>query len=329
MPTPRRPFLIATVGWLASARALRAFAAPETPETYPDRTVKMVVPYAAGSQLDVAARLIAAKLSVGLAQSVVVENHPGATGDIGARLVATSTADGYTLLVTGSAITVLPSISRASVDPVVSFAPVCKVAKVPLVMLAHPSLGVSTLGELVQLARGQPGKIAYASVGVGSTPHLAAAIFAQEARIELLHIPYVNTGTALKEVLNGQPQLYLAFRGPIDAYVQNGQLKALAVMSAGRMRNWPDVPTIAELGYPGAAVDPWNGVLAPAGTPAAIVARLYRELATIMRQPDVQEQFAQAGLETIATAPDAFAAEIRETTSRWPRVVKSLGLGSQ
>jgi tripartite-type tricarboxylate transporter receptor subunit TctC len=324
----RRRFLIVTGAALAGTRWRRALAAPAAaPDAYPDRTIRLVVPYAAGSQLDVAARLVATKLGAAVAQPVIVEDHPGAAGDIGAKLVAASAPDGYTLLVAGSAITVLPSTVGASVvDPVVAFAPVSKIAKVPLVLLVHPSLGVGTLAELIALAHREPGRIAYATFGVGSTPHLAAAILAREARIDLLHVPYVNTGTALTEVLTGQPPVYLALRGPIDAYVQNGALRALAVMSRNRMRTWPDVPTVAELGYPNAAVDPWNGVFAPAGTPPAIVARLYHELSNIMQQPDVQERFGQAGLEAMATAPDAFATEIKEAVARWPSVVKAMDL---
>jgi tripartite-type tricarboxylate transporter receptor subunit TctC len=231
------------------------------------------------------------------------------------------------LLMTGSLITLLPStLGSSAVDPVVSFAPICKLAKVPLVILVHPSLNVSTLPELIALARRQPGKIAYATMGVGSTPHLSATILAQEVGIELLHVPYVNSGQALQEVLSGEPPVYFAFRGPIDAYVLSGQLKPLAVAGSKRMRTWPDVPSVAELGFEDAAVDPWNGVLAPAGTPPDVVARLNREFVKIMKQPDVQERFTLMGLEPMATTPELFSADIRESVVRWRAFVKAMGI---
>jgi tripartite-type tricarboxylate transporter receptor subunit TctC len=295
--------------------------------TYPDRPIHMVVPFAAGTQLDLAARIIGPRLSDALGQPVIVENHPGASSTIGTKLVADSAPDGYTLLLTGSLITQLPSTFGAgAVDPVTAFVPISKVGNVPLLILVHPSLGVNTLPELVALARRKPGKIAYATPGVGTTPHLAAASLAQEAGIDLLHVPYVNTGAALREVLTGEPPVYFAFRGPIDGYVEGGQLKALAVAGRTRMRTWPDIATVAELGYPAAAVDPWNGVLAPAGTPPEIIARLYRELAAIMAEPEVQGRFTQLGMEPVATTPQEFSAEIREATGRWPAVAKAMGL---
>jgi len=308
---------------ITSARAATA-------GTYPDRPIHVVVPFAAGTQLDLAARIIGPKLADALGQPVIVENHPGASSNIGNKIVAGSAPDGYMLLLTGSLITQLPStLGSSAVDPVTSFAPISKLAKVPLVILVHPSLGVNTLAELIALARRQPGKIAYATPGVGTTPHLAAASLAQEAGIDLLHVPYVNTGAALREVLTGEPPVYLGFRGPIDGYVQGGQLKALAVAGRDRMRSWPDIATVAELGYPAAAVDPWNGVLAPAGTPPEIIARLYREFAAIMGQPEVQDRFTQLGMEPLATSPEEFSAEIREATHRWPQVVKAMGLPPQ
>ncbi len=327
----RRCVVVAAIAWLTGAPWIAVLAAPMAPTgAYPERPIHIVVPFAVGTQLDIAARIVGAKLADAVGQPVVIENHPGASGNIGSEIVARSAPDGYTLLMTGSLITLLPStLGHSAVDPVESFVPVSKLAKVPLVILVHPSLGVSTLPELVALARREPGRIAYATPGVGTTSHLAAATLAQEAGIDLLHVPYVDTGMALREVLTGEPPVYLAFRGPIDGYVRNGQLRALAVAGSNRMLAWPDVPTVAELGYPDAAIDPWNGVLAPARTPPAIVARLYREFASIMHQPDVREQFTQLGMEPLATTPEAFAAEIRESVARWPALVNTIGIHAQ
>jgi tripartite-type tricarboxylate transporter receptor subunit TctC len=326
--TLRRRILIVSAAWLALDPWLLPSAAHGAPAaSYPDRPIHIVVPFAAGTQLDLVARIVGAKLAEAVAQPVVIENRPGASGNIGSELVAKSPADGYTLLMTGSLITLLPStLGSSAVDPVVSFAAICKVAKVPLVILVHPSLNVSTLSELVALALRQPGKIAYATMGVGSAPHVSATILAQGAGVELLHVPYVNSGQALQEVLSGEPPVYFAFRGPIDAYVLNGQLKPLAVVGSKRMRTWPDVPSVAELGYEDAAVDPWNGVLAPAGTPPDVVARLNREFVKIMNQPDVQERFTLMGLEPMTTTPELFSADIRESVVRWRAFVKAMGI---
>jgi tripartite-type tricarboxylate transporter receptor subunit TctC len=292
--------------------------------------VRLVVPFAAGSQIDNAARLVGARLGEALGQSVVVENRPGASGNIGAEIAARSPADGYTLLVTGSVITLLPTtLGPQAVDPVTAFVPVAKLARVPLVIVAHPSLKVGSLAELIALARREPGRIAYASSGVGTAAHLSAAILAQRAGVAMVHVPYVNTGQALNDVLAGEPSVYFAFRGPIDAHVRDGKLKVLAVMSNERMLSWPDVPTASELGYREAAVDPWNGVLAPAGTPPEVVDRLARELASILRQDEVRTRLAAMGLEPALPSPERFGIEIREATNRWPTVVKTIDLRSQ
>jgi tripartite-type tricarboxylate transporter receptor subunit TctC len=209
---------------------------------------------------------------------------------------------------------------------VTAFAPITKLAEPPIVIVVHSSLNVSTLPELIELARRQPGKIAYATAGIGTVQHLIAWIMARNAGIEMLHVPYANSGQALKDVLAGEVPVYFTFLGPIDAHLRGRQLKALAVASNRRMRAWPDIPTVVELGYKEAAANPWNGVLAPAGTPTEIVDLLYREFARIVQQPDVRERFAQMGMDPIANSPDQFSAEIREAVTRWPPIVRAAGI---
>ncbi len=297
---------------------------------YPNRPIRIVVPFAAGSQMDITARVVGAKLADALRQPTVVENLPGASGNIGSEAVAKAPADGYTLLLTGSLITLLPStMGPRAVDPVAAFAPITKLAEPPMMIVVNPSLNVSTLPELIALARREPGKIAYATAGVGTVQHLTAAIIARKADVDMLHVPYANSGQALKDVVQGEVPVYFAFLGPIDAQLRGGQLKALAVASNRRVSAWPDVPTVAELGYKEAAVDPWNGVLAPAGTPPEVVELLYRELARIVRQPDVRERFAQMGMEPLGTSPELFSAEIKNAVGRWPPVAQSVGIRPQ
>ena len=294
---------------------------------YPNRPIRVIVPFGAGSQLDIAARLVGAKLADKLGQPVVVENHPGASGNIGSEIVARAPADGYTLLLTGSLITLLPStLGSVAVDPVASFAPIIKLAEPPIVIVVHPSLEVTSLAELIALARRKPGKVAYATAGVGTVQHLTASIISRVAGVEMLHVPYANSGQALQDVVAGRVPVYFTFLGPIDAQLRSGQLKAIAVASDHRIRAWPDIPTVAELGYKEAVVDPWNGVLAPAGTPPRVVDLLYRELATIVQLPEIRDRFADMGMEPLATSPDRFSAEIRAAVVRWPAIVQAAGV---
>jgi tripartite-type tricarboxylate transporter receptor subunit TctC len=297
---------------------------------YPDRPVKIVVPFAAGSQNDIAARLVGGKLAEALGQPVVIDNRPGASANIGSEAVAKSPPDGYTLLMTGSLITLLPStLGPVAVDPVASFAPITKLGDVPLFIVVNPALNVSSLAELIALAKREPQKIAYATAGVGTVQHLVAATLSRKAGIEMIHVPYANSGQALKDVQAGAVPVYFAFLGPIDAMLKSGQLKALAVASHRRTNAWPDVPTVVELGYKEAVADPWNGILAPAGTPPEIVDRLYRELVRIVQQPDVRERFATMGMEPLTPSPEQFSAEIREAAARWPAVVRAEGIRPQ
>jgi tripartite-type tricarboxylate transporter receptor subunit TctC len=300
------------------------------PVPYPNRSIRIVVPFAAGSQLDTATRLVGSKLADAVGQQVVVDNRPGASGNIGSDIVAKSPPDGYTLLMTGSVVTLLPStMGPAAVDPVKSLAPITKLADAPMVIVVHPSLKVSTLPELVALARRQPGKFAYATAGVGTVQHLTATVILRKAGVDMVHVPYANTGQALKDVVVGEVPVYFAFLGPVDAHLRSGQLMALAVAGHRRMHAWPDIPTVAEMGYAEAVADPWNGVFAPAGTPPEVVDRLYRELVRIVEQPDVRARFAQFAMEPRLTPPDRFAAEIREAVVRWPPIVKAAGIRAE
>ncbi|MGH8713828.1 MAG: Bug family tripartite tricarboxylate transporter substrate binding protein [Casimicrobiaceae bacterium] len=312
--------------------ALAGFGAPSVARAadagdYPSRPVHIVVPFGAGTQMDIAARLIGGKLADTLGQAIVVENYPGASGNIGSEVVAKAPADGYTLLFTGSLITLLPStMGSRAVDPVAAFAPIGKVGEPPIVILVHPSLNIGTLADLIALARRQPGKIAYATAGIGTVQHLVASIISRQAGIEMIHVPYANTGQALKDVLSGEVPVYFAFLGPTDTYLRSGKLRALAVASNRRMHAWPDIPTVTELGYKEAAADPWNGVLAPAETPPQIVDLLYRELTRIVQLPDVRERFAQMGMDPVTTSPEQFRAEIKAAVARWPAVAEAAGV---
>lgn len=294
---------------------------------YPNRAIRIVVPFAAGTQLDLTGRIVAAKLADAVGQAVVVDNRPGASGNIGSEAVAKAAPDGYTLLLTGSFITSLPStMGSRAVDPVSAFAPITKLSEPPMMIVVNPALNVNSLDELIALARKAPGKLAYSTPGVGTSQHLAATMLQQRTGTELLHVPYANGGQALNDVVSGIVPVYFSYLGAVETFLRSGQLKALAVATARRASNWPDVPTVAELGYKDFAVTSWNCVLAPAGTPPEIIDRLYAELARIMQQPDVRTKFVAMGSEPMSSTPEQFSAELKAAVARWSDVARLAGI---
>lgn len=304
-----------------------ASAQTAEPVAYPSRPITIVVPFGAGTQADTTARLVGGKLATSLGQPVVVENVPGASGNLGGQQVVRSKPDGYTLLFSGSLITLLPiTMGAAAVDPVASYAPVAKLAEPPVVIVVNASFGETTLAGLLERAKRTPGGIAYATAGVGSIQHLAMSLIARKADAPMLHVPYVSTAQAIKDVLAGEVPVYVSFLGPLNVYLASGQLRAIAFLRASRVAAFPDVPTIVELGFPEAVMAPWNGVLAPSGTPPAVVDKLNAELSRIVALPDVRERFAQMGMEPMSPSPGAFAAEIRESVARWPQVIRDSGV---
>ena len=322
--TVSRAILGMAVGLLLAIEAGPAPAAESEP--YPSRPIRLVVPAAPGAA-DFAPRLLGRKLSEALGQPVVVENRPGAAYNVASDHVAKSAPDGYTILYTGSVITILPSVmGAAAVDPSTAFVPIAKVLRVPMLIVANRSLGVNTLPELLARARMEPGRIAYASPGIGTVPHLTASVIAREAGVELMHVPYANSNQAIKDVVSGEVPVYLNFIGNLEAHIRTGNLVPLAVAGAQRIRWYPDLPTVAELGYPEAAADPWSGFVAPAGTPREIIDRLNLEINRVLAQPDVREQLAGQGMEPLGSTPEQLGADVRAALARWPAIVRAAGI---
>jgi tripartite-type tricarboxylate transporter receptor subunit TctC len=302
-------------------------AAESTP--WPTRPIHLVVPFAAGTFVDVISRVVGSKLEEAVGQPVVIDNRPGASGNIASELVAKASPDGYTLLNGGVFVTMLPALyGPRAVDPA-AFVPITRMTNAPMVIVVHPSLGVKTLADLAALARTKPGRIAYATSGIGTTPHLAAALWSQRAGVELLHVPYANTNAALKDVLSGEVPVLFTFLGTVEGFLRSDQLKALAVTSAKRDPGWATIPTVAEQGYPGFDVATWSGLLAPAGTPPEVVDRIYREVAKILQQSEVREKILAMGNEPIGNTPDQFAAEIRADVPRWKEVAAKAGIRAE
>ena len=289
--------------------------------------IRILVPVTAGSTLDARARVIADAIGQRLRQRVIVENRPGAGGIIGALAVARSKPDGSTLLFTNNSHVISPHIyPNAGYDPIRDFAPVAQAYVSGMVLVAHPSLEVASVSELVALARNESKALSYASSGTGGLPHLAAELFKQVAGIELLHVPYRGDGQALNDVLAGRVPVMMSGYIVVLPHVRAGKLRALAVTSNQRTGILAEVPTIVESGYPAYKLDTWTGFFAPAGASAGLIDKLNREIAAALATPAVQAQFAATGAEAAATSPAEFAAFVRQEWEIYGRLVRKLRL---
>ncbi len=289
---------------------------------YPSRPIHLIVPFAAGGSADSTARVIAARVGKTIGQSIVVENRGGGGAIIGAEVVNKSEPDGYTLLLGQSGpISINPAVYRnLPYDPVKGFAPICLTTTYPYVMVVNAALGVKTLKEFVTLAKSKPGGLNYGTTGVGSSNHLVTELFAGRAGIKMTHIPYRGTSLAVTDLLAGQVQM--VFSDPISAlqYVKSGALIALAVTSKDRSPVAPNLPTIAESGYPGFDAIAWHGILAPANTPPAIVAKLNAEILKALNDPETKKLLETQAIQTVGSSPEAFASFIKQDISMWKEV---------
>jgi len=297
-------------------------------QDYPVRPVRLIVPFAAGGVTDTSARVIADRLGARLGHQVVVENRPGASGNIGTEQVARSTPDGHTLLLGFDGTMVInPHVfQKLPFDTLKDFAPVTKLGDATLILVAHPSLPANNLRELIVYAKTKPGTLSYGTSGTGGTPHLAGEMLNQVAGIDLLHIPYKGGGQAIGDVVGGQIPLVFTAVATAQQYVKAGKLKALGVSSAKRSTSLPETPTFVENGVANFVVDSWVGVFAPAKTPAAIVNRLQLELAAVLREPAVRERYAVLGIEPVGNTPEEFGAQIRADLARWSVVVRQANI---
>jgi len=295
-------------------------------QTYPARPIRAIVPYAAGGGVDAVARLIAPRLGERLGQQVVIDNRPGATGNIGAELASRAAPDGYTVLIAGASIAINVSLYRKlAYDLVKDFAAVTSIAVSPNIVLVHPLLPARSIAELIALARARPGQLNYASGGSGSTLHLTAELFKSMTGVAITHVPYKGTGPALIAVISGETEVVMPPLAGTLAYVESGRLRALAVTSASRVKMLPQLPTVAEAGVPGFESGQWYGVFVPAATSPDIVIRLQTDIARVVRLPDVVEQITQQGSIATGETPEQFAAHVRQEIAKWAKVVKVSG----
>ena len=314
---------------LAGALALQpccAFA-----QAYPQKTIRLIVPFPVGGIADTLSRTIAGKLNEAWGQPVVVENRAGAGGNIAADLVAKSPADGYTLVM-GSIGTHAVNISlfkSMPYDPVRDFAPVAFAVEAEGLLVVHPSVPANSVQELIALARAQPGKLTYASAGAGTASHLAGELFKSSAQVNITHIPYKGNVPAITDLLGGQTSMLFATMPTVLPQVKAGRLRALAVAGAQRSAAAPEIPTIAESGLPGFEVTNWIGLFAPAGTPAEIVNRLNAEVMKIMRTPEVQKRLESEGARFTPMTPEQFGQYVRNEVAKWARVIREAGITAE
>jgi len=299
-------------------------------QSFPDRPIKLVVPFGAGSFPDIVARVVSEKMSIGLGQPVVVENRLGAGGNIGTEVVVKARPDGHTLLLHSVANATSKALyGNLSFDPLTDLRPITQFAGVGNVLVVNPSLPVNNLAELIDLSKKRPSGLSYASGGNGTTAHLAVELLRSTSRSNFVHVPYTNFGQALTDVMSGQADFVMPNIPPTLASIKAGKLRAIAVTTSMRSPLLPNIPTLAESGMKGYEVQSWNGLAAPAGTPDVIIQRLHDEAVKALKDPEVQRRLAEQGAEVVGSTPAEYNAFVHAETMKWTRVIRESGVKLQ
>ncbi len=315
------------IAWLAAAGALHCPCAWSQAD-WPSRPLKMVVPVAAGGGTDFTARVLTEKLSLALGQPVIVENRPGASGNLGVQQVANAPADGYTLVMPITSFPINPSLHKLPFDTVKDFAPVVMGGTLPLVLVVHPGLPAKSVQELVALGAGRM-PLSYANSGTGTTAHLAGELFNRMAGIQMTSINYKGGGPAVNDLLGGHVQVYFSTIPSVTQHIESGKLRALAVTGKTRSPELPNVPTVAESGLPGFDVTAWFGVFAPARTPRSVIDRLNTEFVKILAMPDVRQKLANHGVQAGGGTPDALRDFLVSDIEKWGKVIRDAGIRAE
>lgn len=329
LKSPRRG-LVLLAGWFAAAAIVISTSVPaQSPAaSYPDKPIRMIVPFAAGGPTDMLARAIGQKLTERWGQPVIIDNRPGAGGNIGAELASKAAPDGYTLmLATAGILAVNPSLSKVRFDTLKDFVPITLTANLTSIMVVHPSLQVKTVKELIQLAKARPGQLNYGSAGNGSASHLAMEMFNRVAQVSIVHIPYKGAAPAVTDLVGGTVQVMLIGLPTVMPFVRAGRVVALGISSSGPSPMAPGMITIAESGgLPGFKVSNWLGLVAPAGTQRSIISKLNTGIVDILRLPEMKERLLKGGFEPTGSTPEQFASYLESELRNWARVVKDAGI---
>jgi tripartite-type tricarboxylate transporter receptor subunit TctC len=295
-------------------------------QNYPDRPVRLVIPFAPGGTSDILARLIASPLRNVLGQSVVADNRPGAGSNVGSEIVAKAAPDGYTLLIGTPALASNPALySSVNYDPVASFAPVTLLTEIPIVLVVHPSLPAKSVGELIALAKAQPGKLNFGSSGNGGIGHLVGELFKSSTGVNIVHVPYKGNGPALVDLMAGVLSLTFSDIAGASPYIKSGKMRALAVTTLQRSAMLPDVPTMTEAGVRGFQASSWFAIFAPAHTPRPIVDKLNADIVKVLRTPEINDRLTGMGFEVVGNKPEELAAFLKSEIAKWTKVVRESG----
>lgn len=299
-------------------------------QTYPVRPIRMIVPYAPGGPTDIVGRLVGQKLGERVGVSVVVDNRPGGTGMLGGEMVAHATADGYTLLLCSTSTVVTSPIlsGKAPYDGRRDFTPITLVVTIPYLLLVNPASGISSVKELIALARAKPGNLNYGSAGTGSTSHIAGAMLNPMAQIATVHVPYKGSSLAAADLIGGRLQFMFEAVAAGIQYVKSGRLRPLGISAPKRMSSLPDLPTISEAGVPGYEIGTWHGICAPRATPPALIEKLNREIVAAIKTPVVRERLTVIGAEVVGSSSIEFSALINAEYPRWTKILQELGTKS-
>jgi tripartite-type tricarboxylate transporter receptor subunit TctC len=297
-------------------------------QNYPSKPIRWVMPYPPGGSIDTVSRAIAQRLTERIGQQIVVDNRTGAGGTIGAEIAAKAAPDGYTIVNGGDGTLAVSPLLRKKLpyDPVRDFKPITQLVSITYVLAVHPSVPTKTVAEVMALAKAKPGQLNYASGGVGSAPHMLGELFKFRTGADIVHIAYKGSAPAISELLGGHVQLMFTGLPSVLAQLKAGKLRGIAVTSAQRLPAVPELPTFTEAGVKGFEVSPWFGVLAPAGTPRAIVDRLYREFAAVLKEPPVRDFMNQRGVDPVGSSPAEFSAHIKAEIAQWKEVIERAGI---
>jgi tripartite-type tricarboxylate transporter receptor subunit TctC len=312
--------------WIVMLAGVSAHAAQPARDMYPGRAVRLILPIAAGGGMDMVARAVGQKLSDNIGQTVVIDNRPGGGGSIGVELAANATPDGYTFLMMSSTAVVYALLYPARYDLLRDFVAVSQLTSQPYLLVVNPALPVKSVGELITYAKANPGKLNYASSGIGSLTNLTGELFKTSAGVSMTHVPYKTINAAFPDLLAGS--IHLAFQSivSVQAHVKAKRLRPLAVTGSARARALPETPTVAETGVKGFNVTQWFGVMAPARTPRAVVERLNKELIAAVQGPELAARLAADGAEAAGTTPEAFAAHVKSERDKWAKVIAQTGI---